>query len=136
MGLMHPVPRAGHRTGSPWPRRLRRQWTRSDDVVTAAQLLASIPSLPRAELSRIADRLIDRMDEIDGDPDLEPETDIDDANDDGCGPVHKHGRTFWGAAEDDEGRNNVPIYDVDQSAGPLKDRRGTFRWYAQEKSYE
>ena len=136
MGLMHPVPRSGHRTGSPWPRRQRRRWLRGDDVATAGQLFAAIPSLPRAELSRLTDRLIDRMDELDGDPDLEPETDIDHANDDGCGPVHKHGKTFWGAAEDDEGRKYVPIYGVDQSAGPVKDRQGKFRWYAQETAYE
>lgn len=71
MGLMHPVPRSGHRTGSPWPRRQRRRWLRGDDVVTAGQLLAAIPSLPRAELSRLTDRLIDRMDELDGDADVE-----------------------------------------------------------------
>lgn len=136
MGLMHPVPRAGHRTGSPWPRRLRRQWSRLDDVVTAAQLLASIPSLPRAELSRLTERLIERMDVLDGDSDFEPETDIDDANDDGCGLVHKHGLTFWGAAKDDEGRNHIPIYGVDQSVGPAKDRSGAYRWYQQEKAYE
>jgi hypothetical protein len=136
MGLMHPVPRAGHRTGSPWPRRLRRQWSRSDDVVTEAQLLALIPSLPRAELSRLTERLIDRMDVLDADPDLEPEEDVDLSGDDGCGVVHRCGLTFWGAAEDDEGRNHVPIYGVDQSAGPLKDRQGNYRWYAQEKAYE
>ena len=71
MGMMHPAPRTGHRTGSPWPRRQRRRWVRGDDVATAAQLLASIPSLPRAELSRLTERLIDRMDELDGDPDIE-----------------------------------------------------------------
>ena len=71
MGLMHPVRRVGHRTGSPWPRRRRREWTRRDDAVTLGQLLAAIPSLPRAELARLTERMIDRMDEIDGDPDLE-----------------------------------------------------------------
>lgn len=135
MGLMHPVPRGAHRTGSPWPRRLRRQWSRRDDAASVAQLLTMIPSLPRAELSRLTERLIDRMDEIDGDPDLEPETDVDDAHDDGCGPVHKHGRIFWGAAEDDPGRNYIPIYESDQSAGPLKDRFGGWR-YNQETPHE
>lgn len=38
---------------------------------SAATLLAVIPSLPRATLSRLTTRMIDRMDEIDGDPDLE-----------------------------------------------------------------
>lgn len=135
MGLKHPVPRNGHRTGSPWPRRLRRQWCRRDDAASVAQLLTMIPSLPRAELSRLTERLIDRMDALDGDPDLEPETDVDDAHDDGCGPVYKHGATFWGAAEDDAGRNYIPIYGDDQSAGPLRDQFGRYR-YKQEIPHE
>ena len=36
---------------------------------TVAMMFAVIPSLPRAELARITERLIDRMDELDGDPD-------------------------------------------------------------------
>jgi hypothetical protein len=36
-------------------------------------LLSSIPSFPRPVLSRLTARLIDRLDELDGDPDLEPE---------------------------------------------------------------
>jgi hypothetical protein len=40
-------------------------------------MFAMIPSLPRAELSRITTRMIDRMDEIDGDPDLEHLADDD-----------------------------------------------------------
>lgn len=35
-------------------------------------LLASVPSLPRAILSRLTARMIDRLDELDGDTDLEP----------------------------------------------------------------
>ncbi|MCD2325015.1 hypothetical protein LQ953_13405 [Sphingomonas sp. IC-56] len=35
-------------------------------------LLGSIPSLPRHILSRLVDQAIERMDELDGDPDLEP----------------------------------------------------------------
>lgn len=34
-------------------------------------LLAAIPSLPRPILERLTQRLIDHLDEIDGDPDLE-----------------------------------------------------------------
>lgn len=135
MGLMHPAQPGRHRAGSPWPRHRRREWVRRDDAVTVGQLLAAIPSLPRAELARLTERLIDRMDEMDGDPDLEPEQDVDDAHDDGCGPVHKHGLTFWGAAEDDPGRDYIPIYGNDQSAGPLKDRFGGYR-YRQETPHE
>jgi hypothetical protein len=55
----------------PWPRRRFRRWARSNDPATIGALLGAIPSLPRAELARLTERLIDRMDEIDGDPDLE-----------------------------------------------------------------
>jgi hypothetical protein len=41
-------------------------------------LLSSLPSLPRPILARITARMIERLDEMDGDPDLE-------ANDDDCG---------------------------------------------------
>ena len=39
------------------------------------RLLAQIPSLPRASLSRLTTRLIERMDQLDGDQDLEDLTD-------------------------------------------------------------
>ena len=63
--------------GRPWRRQSGRQVTRrrtrgrpraAPDV---RWMLAAIPSLPRATLSRLAELMIDRMDEIDGDPDLE-----------------------------------------------------------------
>jgi hypothetical protein len=50
---------------------VRRKWTRPNNLEAANALLAIIPSLPRAALSRITMQMIDRMDEIDGDPDLE-----------------------------------------------------------------
>lgn len=37
-------------------------------------ILAAIPRLPRPILSRLTARLIERLDEIDGDPDLEDDT--------------------------------------------------------------
>ena len=40
-------------------------------------LFAAIPSLPRAELARLTTHMIDRIDEIDGDPDRELEPDED-----------------------------------------------------------
>ena len=44
-------------------------------------LLSAIPSLPRPMLDRLVTRAIERMDEIDGDPDLEPNGDeIDGTN--------------------------------------------------------
>ena len=55
----------------PWRRQRRRPWSRPNDLAATNALLALIPSLPRAALARITTRMIDRMDEIDGDPDLE-----------------------------------------------------------------
>lgn len=43
-------------------------------------LLSAIPSLPRPLLSRLTARMIERLDEIDGDPDLEPAGDEEDGN--------------------------------------------------------
>ena len=55
----------------PWPRCRRRRWLRPDDLASVSTMFATIPSLPRAELARLTTRMIDRMDEIDGDPDAE-----------------------------------------------------------------
>ena len=56
----------------PWRRRKpRRAWARQDIATSVSGMLAAIPSLPRAELARLTMRMIDRMDIIDGDPDLE-----------------------------------------------------------------
>ena len=55
----------------PWARRRTRRWIRANNACHAGMLFAAIPSLPRAELSRLTERMIDRMDEIDGDPDAE-----------------------------------------------------------------
>lgn len=54
-----------------WPRRRRRAWSRKSHQPGSVALFAVIPSLPRAELARLTERMIDRMDELDGDPDLE-----------------------------------------------------------------
>lgn len=58
-------------SAAPWRRSLRRPWPRPRDPASEAYLLATIPSLPRPVLARLAERMIDRMDEIDGDPDTE-----------------------------------------------------------------
>ena len=56
----------------PWRRRQPRQaWARQDTRAPVSIMLAAIPSLPRAELAQLTMRMIDRMDDIDGDPDLE-----------------------------------------------------------------
>lgn len=59
------------RSAPRWRRRRHRRWIRANDTPSALRLLAVIPSLPRATLARLTTRLIDRMDELDGDPDLE-----------------------------------------------------------------
>ena len=56
----------------PWRRRQPRQaWLRQNTRAPVSLMLAAIPSLPRAELARLTMRMIDRMDDIDGDPNLE-----------------------------------------------------------------
>lgn len=55
----------------PWRRVRMRRWKRPNDLTDMMSMFAAIPSLPRAELSRLTECMIDRMDEIDGDPDLE-----------------------------------------------------------------
>ena len=45
--------------------------TRAYEPAPLNVLLAAIPGLPRPILSRLVARAIDRLDEIDGDPDLE-----------------------------------------------------------------
>ena len=62
------------------------------------QLLAqAVPMLTRPELAALTERLIERLDLLDGDPDLEPEEDSCEAGDDGCGMIIRHGVRFWGA---------------------------------------
>jgi len=77
MGHMLTSTPSGPRRPSPWRRRARRRWTRPCDAASPAKLFAAIPSLPRSALSRLTQAMIDRMDEIDGDPDLEPLRDDD-----------------------------------------------------------
>jgi hypothetical protein len=60
------------------------------DATPLDVLLASVPSLPRAILSRLTARMIDRMDELDGDTDLEPDEDCCAAGDDNPGRVSMH----------------------------------------------
>jgi hypothetical protein len=72
-------------------------------------LLASVPSLPRALLSRLTARMIERMDELDGDPELE--------DDDPAGADHD-------LSECDPSRPEpgfiarLPVYNLDQRRGP------------------
>lgn len=63
-----PAPRPRSRT-TPRPHRVRRSWARQQPAL--ATLLAPLPSLPRPVLARLAARMIDRLDDIDGDADME-----------------------------------------------------------------
>ena len=65
------TPSASPRNRTLWRRRRLRVWLRQDEAATVRVVLSTIPSLSRATLARLTDRMIDRMDEIDGDPDLE-----------------------------------------------------------------
>lgn len=67
-------------------------------------LLSSIPSLPRHVLDRLVERAIDRLDEIDGDTDLEPEEDV------GAEEIGEAGS--W--AESAEGRHDTAPFADDE----------------------
>jgi hypothetical protein len=54
-----------------WRRSRRRAWKRPDQSGSTGAVFALMPSLSRAELARLTQHMIDRIDEIDGDPDLE-----------------------------------------------------------------
>ena len=64
MRVASPSSRAAPAKSQPWRRRNRRAWTRRDSRTTVLDMLAAIPSLPRAELARITARLVDHMREI------------------------------------------------------------------------
>ena len=86
--------------------------------------LAIVPTLPRPILSRLVARAIERLDELDGDADLEPEvTEQDDEpemddepeeDDHGGGNVEDEGESV--EVEDAAGCGS---YGIDQSTGPL-----------------
>ncbi len=61
----------------PWRRHRTRSWSRRNNIAGTGSLYAAIPVLPRGELARLTERMIDRMDQIDGDPDLEDLRDDD-----------------------------------------------------------
>lgn len=52
---------------------------------------------------------------------FDPEEDACIAGDDGCGPVYRHGYALWGA-EEDRLIKTLPVYGIDQSAGPINER--------------
>lgn len=71
MGHLATTPPPAAPRFAPWRRMRRRPWHRMDRLASPHAMFAAIPSLPRAELARLTERMIDRIDEIDGDSDLE-----------------------------------------------------------------
>ena len=83
--------------------------------------LAIVPTLPRPVLARLVARAIERLDELDGDADLEPEvTEQDDEPEVDDEPEEDD---HSGGSADDEGEPEDgivhPAYGIDQTTGPL-----------------
>lgn len=111
-------------------------------------LLSVIPSLPRPLLARLTARLIDRLDEIDGDPDLEPEEDCgQDEGEPDYRRRRRHRRNESGPgcpiSDNDHGGEEVgeladygPIgeYEVDQSRGPINVNAAINRWFSEREA--
>jgi hypothetical protein len=70
-------------------------------------LLRAAIRLPRQEIERLAEGLIAALDALDGDPDLE--------DDDPGGDLFDNG-------EGEDLYETRPLYDVDQSMGPINER--------------
>ncbi len=90
-------------TTRPAPRHAARRRHRADRRRAAhgphlEALLTVLPSLPRPALARLVQKAIDRMDDMDTDPDREDD-DPDHclAGDNGCGAIVIDGRTYWGS---------------------------------------
>lgn len=84
----------------------------ASNTVPLDAILSAVPTLPRAVLSRLVARAIDRLDEIDGDPDLE------DSDCDTCVTDLPHDLADQGDDEIEQGRV-AGIYGIDQSLGPI-----------------
>lgn len=148
-----PLPAPLRRAASPiGPRRRYRPWTRPNDLGSSMTLLAVIPSLPRATLARLTEAMIDRMDEIDGDTELElngDEMDGDNSEDEFLDRYD--GLSLPGVPEDAEDDDPAgdpldergefedwrpdgvavdrPRYGEDQSTGPLNELEAYRNWH-------
>lgn len=78
---------------------------RSTRAFPLAAIQSAFFSLPRPVLAYLIDCLIDRLDQLDGDPDLEDDDATEDeARDDGCGRINLGNRLVYGSdhyAEED-----------------------------------
>lgn len=97
----------------------------ADTAAPLDVLLAAVPSLPRALLARLTARMIERLDELDCDPDHEPEEDCCDAGDDiirsGASPADRwcYDLQRAGAGSDDDAEPwRAAAFDRDQSPRP------------------
>lgn len=90
--IIYPAPRHAFR------RRHRSDRRRAAHAPNLEALLTVIPSLSRPALSRLVQKAIDRIDDMDTDADREDD-DPDHclAGDDGCGAIVIDGRTYWGS---------------------------------------
>lgn len=107
---------------SGWRRQRMRRWRRPNDLFGISTMFAVIPSLPRAELTHLTQRMIDRMDELDGDPDREDDgQDRCEAGEDVQvgGPVSY--LEWWGT-----GSVRIGSDDDAESAAPFRDQETTY----------
>lgn len=92
----------------------RQQVRKGHKALPVALIGQAIRKLTRHELEAVTERLIERLDEIDGDVDLEPEEDCCSAGDDGCGPIIRHGVVHWGSDRDETRHLGKANYAEDQ----------------------
>ncbi len=89
------------------------------DATPLDMLLASVPSLPRAILARLTARMIERLGELDGDPELE--------DDDPAGADDDYGEGDP-ALPEPVFKLQVPTYALDQSQGPMNNDAVNRAW--------
>jgi len=80
--------------------------THISEALPLDYMLSALPSLPRPLLARLTERLIDRLNELDGDPETE-EDDHGEEDDWGGGNSEDEG-------EQDNRRDARPVYEIDQ----------------------
>lgn len=110
------MPHSGATARRTAPKRDRRRWHRMVRLSPPEALLAAIPSYPRPMLERMADRIIDRLDQIDGDVDLEDDDDDMGVEDDPRGLATDEGFAFK--------------YGIDQTLGPINAPEVWRKWDA------
>lgn len=83
----------------------------------------ALPKLSRCDLEALTERLIDRLDELDGDPDLE--------DDDPSGVYDEDGQNTGFGLETpvEQLVELMPKYDIDQSGGPTNFNAAYKDWW-------